>query len=57
MKYRLTVSGTIEFHEDGRDQPILERLLGLDGGQRLELAIQELEKNATEIVVEMKEVE
>ena len=50
MKYRLTV-------EDGRDQPILDKLLGLYGGQRWEIALRELEENATEIAVEMKEIE
>ena len=57
MKYRLTISGTVEFHEDGRDQPIMDRLLGLDGGQRWKIALRELEENATELVVEMREVE
>ena len=57
MKYRLTISGTIEFPDVDRDQPIRDRLLGLDNGQRFELAIQELEESATDIVVEMKEIE
>ena len=56
-KYRLTVSGTIEFHEDGRREELEGILLGRKGGDRGMLAIQELEESATDIVVEMKEIE
>lgn len=54
--YRLTVSGLIGFDEDERDDAILHCLQGLEGGERFELAIQELEESATDIVVECEEV-
>ena len=55
MDYRLIVSGLVTFHEDGRDDDVLQRLQGLGGGERVELAIQELEESATDVVVEIQE--
>ena len=55
-EYLLTVSGKLTFEEDGRDDSILQCLQGLGGGERLDVAIQELEENATNLVVELKEV-
>jgi len=53
-KYRLTVSGIVRFHDDGRDQILEDRLKGLEGGERFNLAIQELEEGATNITVSME---
>jgi len=56
IKYRLTVSGTIEFHEDGRDEELEGILLDKKGGDRCLLAIQELEESATDLTVTMEEI-
>ena len=53
--YRLTVSGLVGFNVDGRDDALLQRLQGLEGVERFELAIQELEESATDVTVEIKE--
>ena len=59
MKYRLVVSGTIEF-KDGRDESIREMLFGdrkVPAMQRFGVAMQELEEGAEDLKVEMKLLE
>ena len=53
--YKLTIYGTVSFSDEDKD--IEELLLGLAGGERFELAIQELEEEASQVGVTMELVE
>ena len=53
MKYRLTISGVIEFKE-GKDEDIRQLLLDEKSVPRQQLAIQELEEQARDIKIEMR---
>lgn len=64
VKYRIIISGTIEFYSDGRDEDIEELLRNsapspvVEGARdRLDVAIQEIEEEATDITVVMVELE
>ena len=52
MKYRLTISGVIEFKE-GKDEDIRLLLLDEKSVPRQQLAIQELEESAEDIEIHM----
>ena len=52
MKYRLTISGVIEF-KDGKDDDIRLLLLDEKSVPRQQLAIQELEEQAKDVEIYM----
>lgn len=59
-RYKLIVSGIIEFDEDGSDEDIEELLLGIRVEEapftQIDIACQELQETAKDVKIEMKEI-